>query len=70
MLLPTILVVQDSNQSTVCVCARLCPVVVINFELKDLRPKYLTRWFTLTISRSCSKINVTELLVRPRVRIF
>jgi len=60
MRLPTILVVQDSNQSTVRVRARLCPVVVINFELKDLRPKYLTRRFTLTISTSCSKITVTE----------
>ena len=44
-----------SSKLVVCMCVR-----TITFELSDLWPRYLARWFILTRSRSNSKVKVTE----------
>ena len=71
-----ILVVQV-EQSVRCVCARVrLRVRTVTCELSYLWPRYLTRWFIMTLSRSNSKVKVIDQSsvsvlwwsVRPRVR--
>jgi len=41
-----------------CVYVRLCLCMSV-FELNDLPPRYLARWFIITPSRSSSKVKIT-----------
>jgi len=55
---PTALVVQiEQSVGCVCLCVSVC-IRTITFELNDLSPRYLTRWFSLLVPRSCSKIKI------------
>ena len=60
ILLTTGTLVVQVEQSVRCVCVVLCESGQLTFELSDLSHRYLACWFFLTLSRSSSKVKVSQ----------